>query len=97
MEINRPTLHKGGLAMFFSIVTCHIKTQCYIFLSSTYNWWLKVHSHTVFISTLMLAVNGPLKQLWRQGAPLPFSLTVVSTNKLTLTCQITNFATIRLP
>ena len=54
-------------------------------------------THIMFAPTLILPVNGPLKQLWRQGAPLPFSLTVVSTNKLTLTNKITIYATARLP
>ena len=54
-------------------------------------------THTEFAPTLILPVNGPQKQLWRQGAPLPFSLTVVSTNKLRLTNKITIYATARLP
>ena len=68
----------------FPIGTCQVKVQCNIILNLTYNRWFKVHSHT-FVPALMLPVNVPLKQLWRQGAPLPFSLTVVSTNKLTIT------------
>ena len=31
-------------------------------------------------NALRLFVSAPEKQLWRQGVPLPFSLTVVSTN-----------------
>ena len=53
-------------------------------------------THSVYFN-LNVACEWTLKAALEARAPLPFSLTVVSPNKLTLTNKITIFATARLP
>ena len=87
-EFNQPLFNREGLEidnMKFHI-TIHV-----IYLNLT-QLELKVHSHTFNLVFMW----KDLKKLWRQEAPLTFSLTVVS-KKMILINKLTIFGTVRLP
>ena len=75
--MNTCALHKASIYLLKQN-NFYITSKCYIMLSQTSLLSGSSGSLTMFVSVLMLPVNGPEQQLWRQGAPIPFSLTIIN-------------------